>query len=264
MEDLLGLNLREFCDRLIYRHSDIGNETIAAYIEKRIQNNPYALSGLLSEVQNLIGDYYGLLADTHEGANPYEVSVKALIKEIETDWSSFNLSPFQTEMWKEAFDKVYGKNDDEELAMEEHYDLYYIFKLREKLKERISQQKAVRKSKPGRPSKPILHTYKSTYGEETLRIVYDRLKGKYISADTPWSCFLMAFSEAPVEDVSRKIRWEKSKRQLFYLLQQLVGDEPFNPAVANTCFNNKGKALNLDYNDKPENGYSELDELLLI
>ena len=98
--------------------------------------------GFCPRCKNLIGDYYGLLADTHEGANPYEVSVKALIKEIEADWSSFNLSPFQTEMWKEAFDKVYGKNDDEELAMEEHYDLYYVFKLREKLKRKNQPTKS--------------------------------------------------------------------------------------------------------------------------
>ena len=264
MDELLRLNLRDFCDRLMYRRNDIGSETIEAYLTKRTQNNPYALFGLLSEVQNLIGDYYRLLADTQEGVNPYEATVKALIREIENDWNNLNLDPFQTDAWKAKFNEVFGKNDDEELAMEEHYDLYYVFKLREKLNERIDQRKAMFRPRRGRPLKPILHSYKSKYNQQALRIIYDRLKGNYIPDNTAWDGFLLAFSEAPIENIATKINWLKSKSQLFYLLRQMIDTEPFDPDIANYCFTNKGKLLKLAHNDKPKNGYSELDRLLQV
>ena len=138
MEELLSLNLREFCSRLIYRHKSIGLEVIEAYLSKKTQNNPHALFGLLSEVQNLIGDYYRTA--TPKGTNPYEKKVKTLLQEIENEWPSQNFDPFQAETWKTKFSEVFGKNNDEELAMEEYYDLYYVFKLRERLKQKISEQ----------------------------------------------------------------------------------------------------------------------------
>ena len=264
MEELLNLNLRDFCDRLMYRRNDIGPETIEAYLAKRTQNNPYALFGLLFEVQNLIGDYYRLLADTQEGANPYEKMVKALIREIENDWNNLNLDPFQTDTWKAKFGEVFGKNNDEELAMEEYYDLYYVFKLREGLRQRISERQTMHKPGRGRPPKSILHTYTCRFDKDTLRIIFNRLRPAYIPGNSAWGGLLLAFSEAPIEDIAAKINWLKSKSQLFYLLRQMIDTEPFDPAIANYCFTNKGKPLKLAHNDKPQNGYSELDKLLEV
>lgn len=262
MEELLSLNLREFCSRLIYRHKSIGLEVIEAYLSKRTQNNPHALFGLLSEVQNLIGDYYR--TGTPEGTNPYEKKVKALLQEIENEWPSQNFDPFQTETWKTKFSEVFGKNNDEELAMEEYYDLYYVFKLRERLQQKISEQRTTHKPSRGRPPKSILHTYTCRFDKDALRIVFDRLRPVYIPSNTAWDNFLWAFSEAPIEDIAAKINWLKSKSQLFYLLQQMIDTGPFVPAIANYCFTNKGKPLNLAHNDKPKNGYSELDKLLQV
>lgn len=54
-----------------------------------------------------------------------------------------------------------------------------------------------------------ISTYKWEIEEEKLRLLFDKLRGNFISSDTSLEIFTFAFSGRPLKDVREKIEWLK-------------------------------------------------------